>query len=487
MPIARRRLLLISMLLLSLIWAASSVEASDGMRGDKCIVSQDQRIIDDFYFFCRIVEIHGTIEGDLIGAASEITIESTGVVTGDVWAGGGKLEVRGQVGDDVHFAGITAIVYESAHFSNPRIDVAAVAINTELRAGVVLPGDLLVRGYQARVLGTVGGDVDFAGEALQIDGVVVGGVDASVGDARRRPDVPHLPVYDLSFDNPGLWIAEDALVGRDVQYKSSTVSLIPPDTVQGRVIFNKTGGPSDITKVGQADAAARLLWDYFIDSLRDFLTIMILGVVGLYTVPNVIKRPALHVRRRAISTVGWGLITFMLSVPILIIVMGIGLILVALLYLIKLNGLTLMLGILVLIVTGMLAGGFSFLLFFMGRIVISFVIGQLIYRYAFHASGVGTMRRWITTLALGTAVFVLATNAPVPALGLIIELISALAGIGAVIMYGRDLLYRSSLLTIMPRLAAPRSPLALPAPALVDEPIMGPGMDNLPDGFRGFE
>lgn len=488
----RRKPLIFLVLLAGIIGMAGQAEASDGMRGDRCIVAEGTQISEDFYFFCRILEVHGTINGDLIGVASEVTVAETGVVGGDIWVGGGRLLVQGRVGDDVHFAGITASVSAHARFTNPRIDLASIALNVEIEKDAVLPGDLLFYGYQARVQGTVGGDVDFRGEALLVDGFVLGQVHATVGDPRRSPDVPRLPFYDVSFENPGLWVGPDALLAGDVTYRSAAPSLIPPGVPQGTVVFEQTGSPHDITKVKKPDAAAKILWDYFKESLRDFVTLMLIGVTALYFVPGAIRRPAAHVRRRTVPAVGWGLITFMLSIPTLIVVVVVGLILVGILYLIKLSGLTLMVGIGLLIITAVMAGGFSFLLFYMGRLVISFVIGQLLYRYVFENVEMTVSRRWIATLALGTAIYVLSTNMPVPALGLIIELISALAGIGAVVMYVRELTQTSAVITLMPRLAAPRQPvLALPTPQppldeAADEPAP-PGMDNLPEGFHGFD
>src|SRR5574342_252225 len=166
--VATRRRKLILLLLLLLAGITSQVEASDGMRGDKCEVAEDDYIAEDFYFFCRILDVRGTIDGDLIGAASVITIYRTATVTGDLWVGGGKLVVEGRMGDDLHFFGATMAVGDHARFEHSRIDVLSVAINTEITQNAVLPGDLLVYGYQVRVIGTVGGDVDFGGEALII-------------------------------------------------------------------------------------------------------------------------------------------------------------------------------------------------------------------------------------------------------------------------------------------------------------------------------
>jgi cytoskeletal protein CcmA (bactofilin family) len=471
------------LLVISFTGVASRVEAADGMRGDHCVVEEKDYIVEDFYFMCRVLEVKGTIVGDLLGVASNITITSTGVVTGDLWVGGGKLVIDGTVGDDVHFAGISLFVSSKARFTNDRIDVVSAAFNTEIRQGATVPGDLLAYGYQVKVDGTVGGDVDYNGEALIIRGTIMGRVDASVGDPRRHADIPGLPIYDVSFTDPGLRIAESAHIGGNLTYKSPGEGQIPPGVVAGRIKYQAIMSQPDITKAKQTSAAARIMASYLVSSLRDVLTLMIVGVIGLRVTPNFVRQPALHIRRSTIPTVGWGLVAFMLSFPVAIMLIVISLIILGVLISIKLSELTIVAAVGLVVINLALIGGFWFLLLFMGRVVVSFVIGQLIYRYALRSPDPGGMGRWIATLAVGSAVYALVTNVPVPALGLTLELITALAGMGAVVMYLRGMVYLSERFTL--RQAA--VPHFGSLPPLFEGMESMPGMDNLPEGFTGFD
>jgi cytoskeletal protein CcmA (bactofilin family) len=487
--IRRRKLTLASALLLfALIGVVSRVEASDGMRGDRCEVAEGETIVEDFYFFCRILDVRGTIDGDLIGVATDVTIHESAVVTGDVWVAAGRLIVAGIVGDDVHFGGVTLLIHDTASFSHQRVDALAISINTEIHEGAFLPGDLLMYGYQARVDGIIGGDIDFGGEALIINGTVQGRVDAEVGDTRRSADVPNLPVYDLSFSNPGLRMGLNARIEGDLAYKSRSPGLIPLGAVQGRTRFEQTGSQMDITRVGEADDAAEILVAYLEAVIRDVITLLLIGVVVLRLAPNLIRRPAQHVRRRTVPTVGWGLITFMLSIPLTIVVIVLGLIIVLVLYFVNLNELTIMVGVGLLIVSSGLVGGFAFLLLFMGRVVVSFTVGQILYRYVLRLPEGAAFRRWVAIMAVGTVVYALITNAPVPPMGLIFELVTALAGVGALVMVARAVVYESA--PVMPPAPIVR-PVPLlsppPTPALPDDRAAAPGMENLPEGFKGFD
>jgi len=483
----RSRSTIMLLVLIVFIGVANRAEAAGGVRGDKCVVGENEHITEDFYFLCRLLDVKGSIDGDLIGVAAQVTIHQNAEVTGEVWVAGGKLLIEGTVGNDVHFAGATLLVSGMARFTSSRADVASVALNTEIQENAVVPGDLLTYGYQASDDGTIGGDINFRGEALLVSGVVAGNIDAKVGDARRKTNVPNLPIYDISFKNRGLQIGPKAVIGGDVAYRSATPSQIPGGVVKGRIRFQRTGGQPDITKAARPKDAAQILRDYLITSLRDMLTLVIVGLVGLRVVPNVIQQPAQQIRRRTISAIGWGLATFMFSIPLVIVVVLIGLLVVLILYFAKLNALTLMVGIGLLIVSSGMVGGIGFLLFFLGRVVISFMIGQLVYRYVLQLPETGPMRRWAGMLLIGAAVYALLTNVPVPALGLIFELVTALAGVGAVVMYLRSAINVSGLFAPRPEETEPSLELSGVVVPEREEVEAQAGLDDLPEGFSGFD
>jgi cytoskeletal protein CcmA (bactofilin family) len=482
-----KRLIALLALLILAVGVTSQVEASDGLRGDRCVVAEDEHIVEDFFFICRVLEVHGTIEGDLLGIASNVTITPEAVVTGDIWVVGGRVDIQGTVGDDVHFIGVSVSIAEQTRFTNPRTDLMSIALNTTVAKRATVPGDLLVYGYQAQVDGTIGGDIDFSGETLIINGAVEGRIDASVGDARRSTDIPDLPFYDVSFSNPGLLIAAGAQIGSDLSYEAPTAAEIPSGVVGGSTSFTQIVSQPDIIHAEQPEAAARIMKSYAVSAVRDLITLLIIGAAGLRVVPNFVMQPAQNVRRRMIPTIGWGLVTFMLSFPLAVILILISLIALLLLIAIGLTELSIVSAVGLFAVNLALIGGFWFMLLFMGRVVVSFAVGQLIYRYVLRLQQPGTYKRWIITLALGGVIFVLVTNMPVPAAGVTIELIAALAGIGAIVMYLRSLVYASQITSEENRtVPAMVSANEVRLPPVEQEREVPLGMENLPPGFTGF-
>lgn len=483
-----RGLWLVALLLgLGLLALVGQVEASDGMRGDRCVVAEDEHITEDFYFLCRVLEVRGTIDGDLLGIGSEIQIFPTATITGDIWALGGRLRIDGIVGDDIHFGGITVLVSERARITGDRTDLMAVAMNVEIMPDARLPGDLLVYGYQAEVDGAVGGDIDFAGESLIIRGRVGGRVDASVGDWRRDTDLPGLPVYNISFNDPGLAVAADAYIGGDLSYEAPSRRPIPPAVVQGRISYDAVISQPDITNLGETDTPGRLLRAYISRTLRDMVTLLLIGAPVLVLWPKFIIQPAQHVRRRTIPAVGWGLVSFMLAFPFSVILIVLSLIVLGLLLAVSLEELAIVAG------AGMLIGnlafitGFGFLLLYMGRVVVAFSIGYLIFRYVVPIRDSSPLRRSVLTLAAGALIYTLLTNVPVPPLGVILELVTALAGVGAVAMFLREWFYNIRTPETVPVVTTPEAHEPARAPLFVEEYVGQPGMENLPEGFSGFE
>jgi len=486
-PRARGLLLVALLLALGLLALVGRVEASDGMRGDRCVVAEEDYIVEDFYFMCRVLEVRGTIDGDLLGIGSEVHIYPTATVTGDIWVVGGRLRVEGRVGDDIHFAGVNVLVSEHARITGERTDLLALALSVEIMPDALLPGDLLVYGYQVEINGAVGGDVDFGGESLIIRGRVGGRVDASVGDWRRDTDLPGLPVYNVSFNDPGLAVADDAFIGGDLSYEAPSRRPIPPGVVQGRISYDAVISQPDITNLGETDSAARLLRDYLSRALRDMVTLLLIGVPMLVLWPQFIMQPAQHVRRRTIPAVGWGLISFMLAFPFSVVLIVLSLIVLGLLLTVSLEELAIVAGAGMLIGNLAFIAGFGFLLLYMGRVVVSFAIGYLIFRFLLPMPDGSPLRRGLWAIAAGALIYTLLTNVPVPPLGLILELVTALAGVGAVAMFLREWFYNIRTPETVPVVTAPDVHEPARAPSFVEEFSGQPGMDNLPEGFTGFE
>ena len=505
-PIGRwiRRIILFPTLLIILFsFSIGGVEAADGMRGNNCIIHRGDVIEYDFYFTCIELTIEGTVNGDVIGIASNVKVQKGAIVTGDIWLGAGKLEINGEVSDDIHFVGGKLHLRNDTIFNAPRVDVAAIAVSVEVNDRVTVPGDILVLCYQAVLDGDIGGTIDFQGQTLHINGIVEGNVTATVGDNREESPLRtfgFLP-YDIDLQSPGFIVGSDALIQGNLDYEAPQRVNLPRDSVQGEQTYTQSLQQADITRVEQSDTFLSVMRTYLISALQNMVSLMIVGVFIQQFMPIMMIEPGKRVQRTFVSAFAWGSMLFILSVPVAVGLLFFSILMIVIVTLISLSALTLAAILFFVVVDVVLIGGFWFILVYVSRTITCFIIGVFLlrrilrywhkYRQAQNPDDpplyipvtVGRYR-WIA-LALGVVTFSLIANLPLPSslntLKLLFQAPIAFIGLGAIFMYARDLWHMTRGDWFIPDMTASRWE-AVPSDS--DLPL---GLDNLPDSFSGFD
>jgi cytoskeletal protein CcmA (bactofilin family) len=489
-------LLIIGLLLIA---GAVQVNAADSRQGDECIVAVDEVIESDMYVACNTLTIEGTIEGDLIGGAWAATIAPEGRINGDIWLIGGQLRVEGAVDDDVRFAGVDLDITENAELQT-RSDVTAVALNVEIWEGAVLPGDLIVLGYQVIVRGNIDGDIDFNGSALVIDGNINGNIEARVSGGETSPSFIPFPFpFSISFQTPGLTVLSNGRIGGDLIYSGPRPGNIN-GRIGGEIDFRLSTPRPDITQAALETEEARpgdLIVRYLNTVLTDVLSLMAAGIIVMVVAPAWLREPSKLIPRQIPSSFGWGMILALMAIPFSLIIVLVCIVFLVFLSLITLGGFTWMGLLLLLTVNTLVIGGFAFVILFMARLVISEVLGRRVGRRMLHTSD--TLAINLLSLLMGTVIYSLITNIPLPWVGLILNAIGVFIGLGAIALHARQLYQRTIRVVYpAPSSASPTVPVSTPvktAPAL--EALLGnapepppdsteppqPGLANLPDGF----
>ena len=498
-----RRLLLFSTVLIILFsFSIGGVEAADGMRGNNCVVAKEDVIEHDFYFTCIELTIEGTIDGDLIGIASNVRIEQGAVVTGDIWLAAGKLEINGDIGDDIHFGGGKLHLRNDITFSAPRVDLAAIAVSVEVNDEVTLPGDILVLCYQAVLDGDIGGTVDFQGQTLHISGVVAGNVAATVGDNREESPLRtfgFLP-YDIDLLSPGFIVGPEAVIEGNLDYEAPQRVNLPRNSIRGEQKYTQSLQQADITRVEQSDTFLSVMRTYLVSVLQNMVSLMLVGVFIQQFMPILMIEPGKRVQRTFVSAFAWGSMLFILSVPVAVFLIFFSILMIVIVTFISLSSLTLAAILFFMVVDVVIIGGFWFFLVYVSRTITCFIIGVFLlrrvlrywhgYRHARNPDDpplyipvtVGRYR-WVA-LALGVVTFSLIANLPIPSslntLKLLFQGPIAFIGLGAIFMYIRDLWHMARGDWFIPEMTSSRWEAV---PSDQDLPL---GLDNLPDSFRGF-
>jgi hypothetical protein len=489
------------MLVLSLGAFAGRVEATDGLRGDSCTVGADEIILDDFYFFCNSLVVHGYIDGDLVGIGSEVTIAREGHVTGDVWMLGGQLVIEGTIGEDVHFGGADLDITGLSRFPNPESDIVAGGISMEVSRQAIIPNDVIYYGYQAILEGRVNGNVDFQGQALVIHNTIGGNVNASVADQEGNRPLSNLPLfYSVNVRQPGLYFRygssrTEGYVNGDLNYEAPERTQARPN-VGGRIIYTQSVERGSLQEAEEARTALQIMGNYILETIRDIAALALVGVLTMNFFPPVVTEPGYRVQRKSITAFSLGIMLALIFIPVAaLLLIASSLLLLVLTFIITLNELTILVGVFLVVVNLGFLGVAFFLLWFLGRVIASFVIGFFILRL--------TQKVWLRydpnppnllgevwlAIVVGITFGSLVVNMPLgPFIGrlqFLLNGVMACAGLGALFMYLRDLYYQSSGLFVTPEGDWRSIP---PPPEDANDDMDTPlGMNNLPPGFRGFD
>jgi hypothetical protein len=471
----RRISLIIIFMLLCL--SASPAWASESRQGVDCIVADEEVVEGNLYALCRTVVIDGVVNGDLWAAALNITVN--GEVTGSVYVAGGKLLVNGIVGATIHFGGGIVAAEEAAALTNDRANFYAAALSSELNTP--LSGNAAGIGYQMLINAPVAGNVDFAGTALVINATVSGSVNASTGDPQRTgvnelESLIQLVESDANLIAPGLVVTENGAINGTLIYRAPTEGDIQGDvdTIQFTRIL-----PDSAAIINQQDVSSGIS-AYLQQVAREFVIIVVIGAIALFFVPRNTLAPLPAVRNRTISSVGVGLLAFILSFPIAIIAVVFSVLIVVLLSLLNIDQLTLLAFLVLGVINVALIGAFYFTALFISRVFVGLVVGRFLVRLLWR--GTGKARDNYVYLLVGALVLALLTA--VPFVGSIVLAISAFLGLGALIyaLQAPATRLRPTMNAAITRNEPPRLP-----PPPVDDAPPALGADRLPDGFNWWQ
>lgn len=475
----RRRLFIVLGLLL-ILGNMQIALAHDVLQGDQCTIAAGDKIEGNVFVLCRTLTISGEIDGDLFGGASTTLIDGT--VNGSLYLVGGQLDIAGKIGKDVHFAGGVLTVKPTAQFLGERSDLISVSMSTEVD-GARVPGSITSVSYQLLVNGAVSREISFWGSALTINGEVDGDVSATVGDPASTGVTElgtlfnFLPI-DINLINPGLRVTQSGAIKGQLRYSGPS---------EGEITTTLPHPPEYTPVTTQTDfltpqkSLMENLRDYLAEAIRELFSLALIGMAALLVIPRVVQAPIYSLRVRPLTSFGVGLMTFIISISIFFIVIPLlGFLLVLLLLVLQLSDLALIAGAIIFVLDLGGAGLFYFTAIFISRVIVCVALGRFFVRLFFGERP----ERYMTYVSLLLGVVLLALISSLPLVGFIVNALAAFFGLGAMLNIAQTQLARAREAVIIPEPTHPEQARQLPPPAIEDKPLLGPGMDDLPDGFR---
>ncbi|MEO8611584.1 MAG: polymer-forming cytoskeletal protein [Chloroflexota bacterium] len=487
-----KRILVIFTLALILLGHGTS-SAREIRQGDQCVIGATETIQGNLFALCRTLIVNGKIEGNLIAAATRSEIN--GSIVGDVYLLSGQLDLNGSVTGDLHFGGAVLRILPTAKFDGESSDLISLALSTTLADAVTIPGSVTSVGYQLVLDGSVGKEINFWGSALTVNGSAGGNIDATVGDPQSGISQLQTLLIPFSWDvnliNPGLIVGKQGDIQGDLHYSGPTSGTID-GSVKGETNFTAVITQPDLTQIiTEEEGGRRGLTIYLSQALKEFITLAIVGVIGLWVFSRPLQSQIKHIQSRPLPSMGVGLLTFIVAFPIVLIIVVFIIFIIFILLLLQLDGLLLTLvsgGLL-----GTLVGAISiffFIAIFVSRIIVCLWAGRVLVRLSL---GDDNSPR-ITYLSLIVGVALLALLSPLPVIGWIINALALFLGLGAV-MIGAQSQFRvyrdvgpAVPLRVMPPLL-PRRPEAVRPfpPPMIDDHSHSVGTENLPEGFTWWD
>ncbi len=488
-----RKFRLLTICLALLLIGPLSVQARELRQGDQCVIERDEVLLGDVFILCRALNVNGTIRGNLLGAAT--TAEISGAVEGDLYLLAGQLTISGRIRDSIHFIGPALRILPSAILENPGAGLLSASLSTTIADGARIPDSIIGIGYQLLIEGTVDGEINFWGSALEIDGTIGGDVSANVGDsesagvAELQTLLTLLPI-DIELIRPGLRVRSGAAIGGTLSYSSPSEGIIEAELAHPPVFTEVIVQPdlAQIATITEPEDAERELGYFLSQVVREFLTLFLVGALLLLLAPAWVQSLLRTLNSRPLPSLGLGLITFILSFPVLVILALFSLLVVLALGLVQLGDFTIAGAFLLGAGNFGLASIFYFAAIFISRALVCLALGRWLTRVV--RSGADNRSSQYVYLLVGTVVLTLIFS--LPTIGWWLSAVAAFLGLGTL------LLYIQGHIETRRRIAVPRpAGVILPSksqearympPPILDSSLsQQPGMDNLPPGFRWWD
>ncbi|MCY3779438.1 MAG: hypothetical protein OXG78_03930 [Chloroflexi bacterium] len=421
-----KRFRLLLLVALAGLLTGGAVLARATQQGENCSVPAGETVRGSLFAFCQNLDIAGKIEGNLIGIGLRTTI--TGDIGENVYLIGLELDLIGTVRGDAHFLGLMLELAspDSASHSPVLGQLIFAALSFTLDAGAQVSGPIIGFGYQALLNGEVHGEVSYWGSAFVLDNLLRGDLYTTVGNPESDvSDVETLLLplgIEFTAAAPGLTITGKGNISGDLAYVGPVEAMIEGN-VSGAVEHYSTV-PVFIPELPQ-QGLATLFYDRFTRELTVLLTV---GILGIALAGRRFRYPLTHLRRRPAHSFVIGMLLFIISFPITLILLVTTLFIILFLLALNLDGAALPVGAFLALVDIAVIGGFYFCAIFIARAVFALGLGRLVMQVA--TGGASARRRPRLSIIIGVALLALLTSLPV--FGFLFNASALFLGLGAI-------------------------------------------------------
>lgn len=370
-------LIIIPVVIMIALFAATPVMAADLRTDDTVIIASGDVIDDDLYIAANHITVNGIVNGDVLAIGSRITIN--GKIDGDIVAIGANIDISGEITGAVRVGGDSVTVTGD------------------------IGGDLIAAVDDIAIENTaiVGRDLVFTGRKIDIDSFI----SDSIMGWGSRVTINDIVGGDIEIGVEQFTITSTADIKGDLIYYSDDEATIESGA---RIGGTTTHEPAKYRIPDYPVIHNLRVWGAFIA----FFMTLICGIVIIVIAPRRARAVAASIKTRPLLSLGWGaLVLFATPIAILIIC-------------ITIIGIPL----------GIIGAVLYVLAIFLSQIAVGLFIGYWILGYFRDVNSRGLL---VGAFAIG---FVLLTLVKlIPFIGPFIWLATAIFGIGAMVMSQKTL------------------------------------------------
>ena len=462
--------------------ATGVVFARELQTGEHCAIPADTVVQGTLFTFCQNLTIAGRVEGNLIGIGLRTVV--SGEIGKNVYLAGLTLEQDGVIHGDLHYVGLMLNLNAPAAQTHRPVEGQLIfaALSATFADNTLLAGPVTGLGYQVLIHGGVEDEVSYWGSAFMLNNLVRGDVYATVGNPET--DAADLETLLLPLDiefaaaPPGLAIARNGRISGRLEYFGPAEAKID-GRVDGPIAYHSTT-PVLIPELPQQGLAS-IFYDQF---RRELMVLLTAGLLGLALAKKQFQSPLARLRGRPVHSFVIGMLLFILSFPVVLILLIVTTLAILLPLALHLDGVALVAGALLALVDIGVVGVFYFMAIFIARAVVGLGVGRLVLQVALGQEQ--ALHRPRLSVLIGVALLALVASLPV--VGFLFNAGALFMGLGAIAGAVLEWLHRlrsgtprSAESTAYSRASAPAPPVA--EPIALAPVARGIGLEDLPEGF----
>lgn len=267
-----------------ILFLSTIADASEFRTGENLVIAKGEVVNDDIYFAGNTVTVDGIVNGDLVAAGSEIRV--TGTINGGVIAAGGIIIIDGNVTNDLRTAGGTVEIR-----GNIGDNVLVFGGSLILEKGATVASDLTMGIGNARIDGTVNGNINGQATDIQMSGTTQGNVTMEIENNMR--------------------ILPGAKIGGNLEY-SSPKSQDIAGNIAGKTTFKETQKKTESSIPGE---------------IIGYLWLLLIGILSLVFAPVTSQNISDMISLNPLKSLLWGIlilvVTPVIAILLLITIIGI--------------------------------------------------------------------------------------------------------------------------------------------------------------------